>query len=164
MEISMSSATGTSHIDRIGAGVSFVCAVHCALMPFVIALLPFVGHSFLADGRLENIIVAISITLAGLSVWAGIRVHGERRLLIPFGAALVLIIAGRGSEGGVWEMPCMVLGGLLFVYGHFVNHRLRHCVQPCCAADLVGQDSFRNPELNPGISRTSNHRIESTSD
>jgi MerC mercury resistance protein len=99
MQISMSSATRTSHIDRIGAGVSFVCAVHCALMPFVIALLPFVGHR-----------------------------------------------------------------GLLFVYGHFVNHRLRHCVQPCCAADLVGQDSFRNPELNPGISRTSNHRIESTSD
>jgi hypothetical protein len=25
-------------------------------------------------------------------------------------------------------------------------------------------EAFRNPELNPGISRTSNHRIESTSD
>jgi hypothetical protein len=105
-------------------------------MPFVIALLPFAGHSFLADGTLENIIVAISITLAGVSVWAGIRVHGERRLLILFGAALVLIIAGRGSEGGPWEMPCMVLGGLLFVYGHFVNHRLKHCAQPCCAAEV----------------------------
>ena len=132
----MSHETRTSHIDRIGAGVSFVCAIHCALMPFVIALLPFAGHSFLADERLENIIVAISIALAGLSIWAGIRIHGERRLLILFGAALVFIVGGRGVEGGPWETPCMVLGGLLFVCGHFLNHRLRHCVQACCAKDV----------------------------
>jgi MerC mercury resistance protein len=108
MQISMSSATRTSHIDRIGAGVSFVCAVHCALMPFVIALLPFAGHSFLADGRLENIIVAISITLAGLSVWAGIRVHGEKPRGIQRPTPLTFNLRQWISVGAVYDRAFLV--------------------------------------------------------
>lgn len=60
----MNSSVLTSRLDRLGAGVSFACAIHCAIMPFVIALMPFIGYTFLADERLENIIVGLSVALA----------------------------------------------------------------------------------------------------
>jgi hypothetical protein len=74
-----------SRIDRLGSGVSFLCAIHCAIMPFVVAHLPLAGSAFLADERLEWSIVGVSIILAGMSVWRGIRIHQERRVLILFG-------------------------------------------------------------------------------
>ena len=39
----------TSRIDRIGAGESFLCAIHCMLMPLIVTVLPFIGHSFLTS-------------------------------------------------------------------------------------------------------------------
>src|SRR5690348_9850344 len=30
-------------VDRVGATASLLCAVHCALLPFVLALLPLIG-------------------------------------------------------------------------------------------------------------------------
>jgi hypothetical protein len=131
----MNSAVLTSRLDRLGAGISFACAIHCAIMPFVIAILPFVGYSFLANERLENMIIGLSILLAAVSVWSGVRVHGQHRILFLFGAAFVLIIVGRAFAQGPIQLACTVPGGLLFVCGHFVNHRLRHRGHACCEAE-----------------------------
>jgi hypothetical protein len=65
--------------------------------------------------------------MAGLSAWRGIRSHGQYRTLIPFAVAAALMVVSRFVQTDILEMAFAVSGGLLFVAGHFLNHRLGHC-------------------------------------
>jgi predicted membrane channel-forming protein YqfA (hemolysin III family) len=127
----MSLPSGISHVDRLGAGVSFLCAIHCAILPFAATILPLLGFGFLADARLERMIVIVSIALATMSVCWGIRLHRQRRILIVFGAALSLILMGRNFAEGIAEILLVVPGGLLFVCGHLINQRLSRQCRTC---------------------------------
>jgi hypothetical protein len=120
--------TNISKIDRLGAGVSFLCAIHCAIVPSAATVLPLLGFGFLADKRVEHSVLLVSIALASTSVCWGIRIHRQRRILALFGAALFLVLVGRGFAQGSAEITLVVLGAVLFVCGHVVNHHLcRHC-------------------------------------
>jgi MerC mercury resistance protein len=117
-----------SRIDRLGAGVSFVCAIHCVVMPFAATVLPLLGFGFLADERIERTVLITSIALASASVCWGIRLHRQRRILLLFGAALCLILAGKTFARDKMEVALVVPGAILFVCGHMLNQRLaRHC-------------------------------------
>jgi hypothetical protein len=115
-------------IDRLGACVSFVCAIHCAILPFAVTILPLLGFGFLTDECMERTVLLISIGLAMASVCWGIRVHRQRRILLLFGAALFLIIIGKEFYGGSGEIAFVVPGAALFACGHMLNrHLCRNC-------------------------------------
>ena len=117
-----------SRIDRLGAGVSFICAIHCAIVPFAATVLPLLGFGFLADERIERTVLIASIALASASICWGIRVHRQRRILLLFGAALCLILVGKTFVRDKLEIALVVPGAILFVCGHRLNRRLsRHC-------------------------------------
>jgi hypothetical protein len=82
-----------NHIDRLGASVSLVCAIHSALTPFAATILPLLGIGFLVDKRVEYVFLAVSLTLAATSACWGVRVHKQRRIVPLFAAALTLILA-----------------------------------------------------------------------
>jgi hypothetical protein len=120
-----------SRIDRLGAGVSFLCAIHCAVVPLAATVLPLLGFGFLADERIERAVLLTSIALAGASVCWGIRIHRQRRILLLFGAALFLIIRGHQYGQGPAEVIPVVLGVALFVCAHLLNHRLCRTCERC---------------------------------
>jgi hypothetical protein len=120
-----------SRIDRLGVGVSSLCAIHCAIVPVAATVLPLLGFGFLADKRIEHTVLLVSIALASDSVCWGIRIHRQRRILVLFGAALLLMLAGRGFTEGSAEATLVVLGAALFVCGHLVNHYLCRRCQRC---------------------------------
>ena len=120
-----------SRIDRLGAYVSFACAIHCAVVPFAATILPLVGFGFLANKRVEHSVLLVSVALASVSVCWGIRIHRQRRILAIFGAALVLIMVGRGFADGFAEIGFIVMGAALFSCGHLLNHRLCRSCQRC---------------------------------
>ena len=115
----------------LGASASFACAIHCAVVPFASLILPLWGVGFLTDKRAEQIALAVSIALAGTSICWGIRIHGQRRLLALFGAALLFIGVGHGSMDGSVEVVMVAIGTTLFAYGHLINHRLCSACQKC---------------------------------
>ena len=73
--------------DVVGMVCSCACAVHCAAMPFVIAWLPSLGLSWLADEGFHQWMAGICFLLAIVAVLPGYRRH--RRRAVP-----VLAIAG----------------------------------------------------------------------
>jgi len=118
-------------IDRLGAGVSFACAIHCAIVPFAATILPLLGFGFLADERIERTVLLASIALASVSVCWGIRIHGRRRILMLFGTALFLMVAGKGFAEKPVEIALIVPGAALFVCGHMLNRRLCRSCRRC---------------------------------
>ncbi|TBR38899.1 MULTISPECIES: MerC domain-containing protein [Dyella] len=112
--------------DRVGATASFLCALHCAALPFVLALLPLLGLEFLADHRFERGFVIFACVLALASLLGGYRRHRRTlplRLAFP-GLALLLIgvtFAERYSIG--LHSALVTCGGLLVAAAHFINLR-----------------------------------------
>lgn len=78
-------ASGSLLPDWFGILASIGCAIHCAAMPFVIAFLPMLGLSFLADEAFHKVMVVVCTLLALVSFVPGWRRH---KRWLPAGVAL----------------------------------------------------------------------------
>lgn len=113
--------------DRLGATASFLCAIHCAALPFVIALLPLVGLSFLADHRFEAAFVVFASVLASVVLVSGYRRHRRRLPLLFAVPGLVLLLLGvtfLHTHSLVVHSVLVTCGGLLVAASHFINLRV----------------------------------------
>ena len=122
-------------IDRFGAFASFLCAVHCALLPIVFGVLPALGLAFLADHAIERAFVAFAIVLATTSLLFGLRRHGSWRafwFLVPGIALLVIGLFVGMDHSDVWHAVLVSIGGTLVALSHLVNLRLNHVHGPDC--------------------------------
>ena len=115
--------------DRFGATASFLCAVHCALLPLVIALLPSFGLDFLADHRFEHAFIAFASLLALTTLLIGFRRHQRYRAFWFLAPGIVLLVAGVLVDFAhvPWLHAGLVaLGGTLVALAHLTNLRLAH--------------------------------------
>lgn len=128
--------------DRIGATASFLCAIHCALLPFVLVLLPFFGLEFLADPRIEHGFVLFACALAMVVLIRGFRRHQGPWPLLLAAPGLTLLLLGityAESRSIILHSTLVTSGGLLLAAAHFVNlrqdrhHGHDHVHGPQCA-------------------------------
>jgi hypothetical protein len=116
--------------DRIGATASLLCALHCAALPFVLAVLPTLGLGFLADHLFERIFIACASALAITVLWHGYRRHHDRRALTLLVPGLVLLWTGGflvdGHDTIGLHALLVVLGGSCVALAHLTNLRLQH--------------------------------------
>lgn len=126
--------------DRLGLGAAALCAVHCAMLPLSIGLLPALGLGVLASHGFELVFLGLATLFAVLSVAHSLRHHGRFH-------AWGLLLAGLGILYGerlipaIHEQPVlhaivMSLGGLLVAVAHGINLRRAHgdCACPHAAA------------------------------
>lgn len=110
--------------DRVGATASFLCAIHCALLPFVLTLLPLVGLGFLASHEFERGFVAFAVLLAMVALVIGYRRHHRALplfLAVPGLALLLVGIALVDSHTLLLHSVLVTCGGLLVASAHFTN-------------------------------------------
>lgn len=123
--------------DRVGATASFLCALHCAALPFVLALLPALGLSFLADHTFERWFIAFATVLALTMLVRGYRRHGGPQALFLLAPGLVLLWLGGyvvHLETIPWLHAVLVsLGGSSVAFAHIINLRLSNLHRYCCA-------------------------------
>lgn len=115
--------------DRFGATASFLCAVHCALLPFVIAILPALGLGFLADHAIERGFVVFACTLATTMLVLGFRRHGSGKALALLFPGVALLLAGvlvDFERATTLHAALVTCGGTLVALAHIVNLRLSH--------------------------------------
>jgi hypothetical protein len=113
--------------DRVGATASFLCALHCASWPFLLAALPALGASVLASELLERGFIVFATVLALASLVAGWRRHGSRAALGFAGLGLGLLWFGAFGPFHHDVVPhaiLMTLGGLGVAWAHLCNQRL----------------------------------------
>lgn len=117
-------------VDRLGFTGSFICAIHCALLPLLIALLPSLGiATWLGDGFERGFVLFASL-LGLFSVAWGYRRHRAIRatgLLLPGLAVLwIAVLYPPLHHTLVPHAVAMTLGGTLVGLAHVVNLRLNH--------------------------------------
>ena len=117
-------------LDRIGATGSLVCAVHCAVLPLLIALLPSLGIAeWLGDGFERGFVVFASLYGLAILAWS-YRRHRTLRalaLLLPGLAALSAAVTFPALHHAlVPHAVVMTFGGTLVGLAHLANLRLNH--------------------------------------
>ncbi|WP_395680964.1 MerC domain-containing protein [Dokdonella sp.] len=115
--------------DRFGATASFLCALHCAALPLLMAVLPALGLGFLANHEFERAFIAFASVLALASLAIGFRRHRRVRafwFLVP-GVVLLLLGIVIDIDGQPLTHAVLVsLGGTLVALSHLTNLRLAH--------------------------------------
>ena len=128
-----------SLLDRLGATGALVCAVHCALLPLLIAALPSIGvAAWLGDGFEVGFVLFASLFGLAVLMWS-YRRHRTLRalgLLLPGLAVLwVGILYAPLHHSLLQHAVAMTFGGTLVGLAHIANLRLnhRHVHGPACA-------------------------------
>jgi len=136
----MESGSALHKADRIGFIASFLCAIHCALLPVVLALLPTLGLELGGWLDFDQAFVVFATVLSLITLSLGWKRH---HLLRPWYAlAPGLILLWLGAFGPLHAHPdhdhahehaevivhavIMTVGGLLLAGAHFWNMRLVH--------------------------------------
>lgn len=119
------------HADRLGFAASFLCAIHCAMWPWLLALAPAFGLEFSGRVDMDQAFV-IFATLLGVSTlslgWRRHRIFRAWALLLP---GLALVWAGSFGplhDHNLTHAVVMTLGGALLAFAHLLNLRLTHMV------------------------------------
>lgn len=74
--------------------LSMLCAVHCALMPFLMILVSVSGSGLITSHFWEVVILGGSLVLAGFALLSSYRNHNKPLPLLLFSAAVILAIPG----------------------------------------------------------------------
>lgn len=117
-------------IDRFAAGGSMLCAVHCAVLPLLIALLPSLGiAAWLGDGFEQGFVIFASLLGVSTLLWSYRRHRTIRALglLLPGLAVLWLgVLYAPLHHAAVPHAVAMTFGGTLVGLAHLANLRLNH--------------------------------------
>ncbi len=121
----MNNTFAGAHLDFIGFSTSIACAIHCALLPFLISTLPFLGLGFLDNPWIEYSIILFSFFLALFALVHGYLRHHKKTLPINIVSVGFLLIA----IGQIWaphelEFIITPLGAILVGLAHYANWRL----------------------------------------
>lgn len=53
----------SKNLDKLGVGVSLLCAVHCAALPLIISSLPLLGLKIFGNPLIETSIILLSLII-----------------------------------------------------------------------------------------------------
>lgn len=124
MHVSNETYRQSTRLDTAGFIASFICAIHCAVMPLVLASLPLTGLAFVAGPVLDIIMMGISLGIASISLFRGYLSY-HRKI-----TALIIVLIGFGliAYGDLLAVNFKpwyaVAGALLVAISHIVNHFL----------------------------------------
>lgn len=119
------------HLDAVGFFASLLCAVHCALLPFLLVLLPLFRLEFILGNTAELVLVAGTVSLATASFIRSYQKHRHKRvgllMLAGFAAFFYGALAAPSEE---IEVVVTSGGGILIAVGHYLSwsylHRPKH--------------------------------------
>ena len=115
--------------DRVGLFSAGLCALHCALLPVLAAVLPALGMSVGGFGDLDQAFVLFASVLGTTTVVVGYRRHRILKaagFLLPGLGLLWLGSFTALHDHGLWHALVMTCGGLLLALAHVYNLRLTH--------------------------------------
>lgn len=125
----MRSTSRSLDLDSYGQAAAALCALHCALMPLALGLLPTAAAESVEHAPAHALLLGLSVVLALAGLGPALRRHRDVRVaalaLLGVGALVVAALAHE-ALGETFETAGTLLGGLLLTAAHRRNRALRH--------------------------------------
>jgi len=111
--------------DIIASFSSFLCAIHCALVPILLSFSSLGSLHFLGNPYIEWTFIIIGVVFVFVSLWPSYKkVHHRLRPLIIAAIGFGAIALGRFDVCELWETVNTVTGASLVSLAHFSNWKL----------------------------------------
>ena len=92
IQAAMRTANGGAQADRLGVICSVACAVHCAAMPLLLAMLPSLALTgWLSDPLFHQIVAAMCALLVYRAIWPAWAVHRNRLVAASAAGGIALV-------------------------------------------------------------------------
>ena len=125
--------TGKSRWDKAGFILSLICAIHCASMPLLIAVIPLIGADFLHNPVLEITLIGTAVVIAGSILIKDYRqVHKNFTPLFLLLLGVVAKLSGIFVFGHQYEPVIITSGAAFILLAYIANWRLRATHRPSC--------------------------------
>lgn len=119
-------------LDQVAVALSGLCLLHCLLLPFLIAVLPFLAQ--FGDDHLhaEMLVVVVPVSVVALAI--GFRRHRHGGIVVAGIVGLVILAIGgtvaHSAFGLVADRTLTVIGSITLAVTHYRNFRLsRHAMR-----------------------------------
>ena len=120
--------------DKTAIGLSFLCTVHCLVMPLALLVAPSIAAFSFNDEAFHQYMLVAAIISSLFALSTGFQKHKKVDAYIwaVSGLSMLLIafIFGHGLLGEAGEKIFTLFGAISVAYGHIKNHRL--CYQHVC--------------------------------
>ena len=113
----------SGRLDQLGMTASIACAIHCAVLPLVVTVLPLVGLEFLANKWVEISMICISLVIGAWSLISTYPRHQNLAPLLVLITGFVFIAAGHFLFVQI-ESILVPLGGFTIAAAHYMNWKL----------------------------------------
>ncbi|MFT5586610.1 MAG: hypothetical protein ACI9VR_004209 [Cognaticolwellia sp.] len=123
-----------SAADAFGALIGLSCALHCAAVAALPALLVWGGLAWAQSESVEWGLTAASVSFSSVLAALGYKKHASNSTLALFALGLGALLVGRLVEsGGLPLSPVFSIGGGLLLLGaHLRNTQMRRAAQCAC--------------------------------
>ena len=122
----LSSSRPACWLDRTGATVGLLCAVHCLAFPLLVGALPLIGR--VGEELIEHTLIAVALVVGVIACTFAWRRHRDTRLLGLFALGLGLLAYSTTYEGeDIW---LLVPASGLVTTAHLWSYRLAQR-RPC---------------------------------
>ena len=125
---------GKINWDFLGITASVLCAIHCAVLPLLLASLPILGINIIHNAYFEYGMIVLAFLIGSWALLHGFRRHHGRLIpLLLFTGGMLLLVAKQ-----IWhthELRFLPFAVALIVGAHVVNYRLS---RPAAAQKQMG--------------------------
>ncbi len=125
--------------DKLAISLSFLCTLHCLLLPLLVTLLPALSSLALDSEWFHYAMVLMVIPLSFFALTLGCKKHHHYRILGLGGSGVLLLIAavlfGHDLGGEIVEKILTVIGASMVALGHVINYRLCQDIKSCECSD-----------------------------
>ncbi len=109
-------------LDTLGISASFICAVHCAVLPLFFSSLPLFGLDVLRNKIFEYSMIGLAGIIGCFALYHGYKKHHHKKLpLIVFVSGFILL---AGKEIFLsFELILLAPAALFIITAHILNFR-----------------------------------------
>lgn len=113
-------------LDQVAVALSGLCLLHCLLLPFAVALLPFLGQ--FSDDHLHAEMLFVVIPVSVIALTLGFQRHRHRGVVISGIIGLTVLTIGgtiaHSAYGLLADRTLTVIGSITLAVTHYRNFRL----------------------------------------
>jgi uncharacterized membrane protein YfcA len=123
--------------DAVGIGASTLCAIHCLLLPFVLAFAPAMAHFLPGDEVVHRTLACLLAAIGLVAFRAGYKVHRKKIVIVLLATGIAGVSAGAYAGSLLpshhWEVVITILGGAFLISAHSLNRTLCRSCRTCVA-------------------------------
>lgn len=108
--------------DALGITTSLACAIHCAILPLFVSVLPLFGTNIIHNITFEAAMILLAFCIGVYSLYHGYRKHHHSKLpLLLFSAGIILLTLKLFFIH--YETWLLIPAVVFIVSAHFFNYR-----------------------------------------